>query len=214
MSEVTQPEQAQSTERDSRPKQWNGLWLVLASLGLLGWVGSLYVPAYVGLSPADLPPIHSPGRIIGMVLWPALVGLVVQRRRGRPKWKGILLGPLFGFLIYASAFWIADVNYERELPGLEGPWASGHELSPYSMRRLTRRQCVVKTVRFLESCDSDRCVGNMNSVLSTCLLNSRGDREAFCANFRTEHWAPNCDGGALSYRACQMLEVVEKSACL
>ena len=205
---------ADERSRADEPKnsRWTGLWLTLLVVAVIGHTASLYIPALIGQSPADGDPTQAPARILGAFLWPALLGMIIQRVRSKPRWPGVVLGLIIGFLVYFGSFYVAAMNTGSHPADADAAmtttsaWTQA-ELTEDFMRGLTKDQCVQKTISLLRTCDTENCIRNMAGVLGDCVTFAGGDVGAFCETYQQTYVSPNCPDGELSPMSCRVLEV-------
>ena len=197
-----------------KPKKgrWTGLWLTLLALAVVGHTASLYIPALIGQSPADGDPTQAPARVLGALLWPSLLGMMIQRARSKPRWSGVVLGLIIGFLVYFGSFFVAASNTGSRSADADAAmtttsaWTQA-ELTEDFMRELNKDQCVQKTISLLRSCNTENCIRTMAGVLGDCVTFAGGDVDTFCEKYQQTYVTPNCAGGELSPMSCRVLEV-------
>ena len=200
------------------------LWLGLVVVAFIGQTSALYIPALVGQSPGDVDPAQLPGRLLGSFLWPALMGFFIQKKRGKRKWVGAVIGLVAGYLIISGAYIVAAKNsgansgrsgtggYATETINTTGAWTQAEMTESY-MRQLTKDQCMEKTVNLLKTCDSQNCVNTMAAVIGDCVTLAEGDMDEFCENYRERYMVKYCLSGELSGMGCAVVETGQGVLC-
>jgi hypothetical protein len=104
-------EEAEGSLSNQRNRsRWTPVWLSLVVIALIGHTASLYIPAFVGISPADSDPTQAPARILGALLWPTLAGMLIQKLRSGRKFVGAICGVFVAVLLYFGSFVVAAQN--------------------------------------------------------------------------------------------------------
>ncbi|NQV86223.1 MAG: hypothetical protein HQ492_04015 [Woeseiaceae bacterium] len=209
------------TTEQPKKKDRTALWMLLVIFAFIGQTAALYIPALVGQSPGDVELDQLPGRLLGSFLWPALMGFFIQKKRGKRKWVGAVLGLVAGYVIISGAYIVAAKNTGAGSSGAgagaytteaTNAWTQAEMTESY-MRQLTKDQCMAKTINLLKTCDTQNCVNTMAGVVGDCVTWANGDLGEFCENYRERYIVTYCLSGELSRMGCAVVDTGRSVLC-
>jgi hypothetical protein len=85
------------------------VWLVILGLFFIGHTAALYIPAFAGQSPIGRVEMAA-SSLLGALLWPTLIGVVIQKIKGGRKWLGAIIGLILGYLVLQGSYFVAAAN--------------------------------------------------------------------------------------------------------
>ncbi|EPJ43249.1 MAG: hypothetical protein OFPI_43780 [Osedax symbiont Rs2] len=170
----------------------------------LGQYLAMYLPAFHGSQPQIF-------FLIISMLWTALLGLFGAKILSLKKFYGFALGLLLGAAAFAGALLLAGLKSANDT----APWQQS-QLEHSYMQGLSKNQCLLKSVSFLESCDSDACLKTMSAVSTDCISVASGTSAQFCLVLAADQQL-SCDltatSGGEKDRICQLQEKLQRRFC-
>ena len=119
---------------------------------------------------------------------------------------------IISILILLLAACPAVNNNFTEISKQPTAWVQS-ELTETYMRRISKNECLYKTVSFLKKCDSHSCLEIMASTAEDCLTYAEGSIAEFCVSYDTNFTDTNCTTGLLSKRACKVIKISKPLQC-
>lgn len=187
-------------EGTSKPGKLLIVGVVLLGICVIGTYAAMLIPAVNGTNPKPIAGWAS-------IFWSVFFFVMLWKALNKKRYVGLILGLVIGFIaFFVSGFLAGYVNAStRHSQGNQLKWTQP-ELTETYMKSITKNTCMLKTIEFLKTCDSDDCVKTMAGVTGDCVTFAQGSTVDFCSSYYRNFTSKYCHTGLLSKNACRVID--------